>query len=83
MLIHKLKFRKVHRITMRFKSRLKNRNRRSTLNVRWQLIHSHGAATAKALSPLNLSRDRGTYKRALLADLRGLEVDLNEIRSEM
>ncbi len=76
MLIHKLKFRKVHRITMRFKSRLKNRNRRN-----W--FHSRGAATAKALSPLNLSRDRGTYKRALLADLRGLEVDLNEIRSEM
>ncbi len=44
-------------------------------------FHSRGAATAK--SPLNLSRDRGTYKRALLADLRGLEVDLNEIRSEM
>ncbi len=43
---------------------------------------SGGAATAKALSPLNLSRDRGIYKRALLADLRGLEVDLNEIRSE-
>ncbi len=46
-------------------------------------FHSRGAATAKALSPLNLSRDRGTYKRALLADPRGLEVDLNEIRSEM
>ncbi len=44
-------------------------------------FHSRGAATAKALSPLNLSRDRGTYKIALLADLRGLEVDLNEIRS--
>ncbi len=45
--------------------------------------HSRGAATVKALSPLNWSRDRGTYKRAFLADLRGLEVDLNEIRSEM
>ncbi len=45
--------------------------------------NNHEAATAKTLSPLNLSCDRGTYKRALLSDLRDLGAEFKEIKSEM
>ena len=53
------------------------------LAVRGGLFHSPGAAVAKARSPFCLGRDRGTASSIGSEDLRDLEVEWGERRSEI
>ncbi len=51
--------------------------------MRGKLFQSLGAATAKAQSPLDLQRERGTDKRSWLQDLNDLDVVYGWIRSQI